>query len=84
MNCAGTLEEALKGKLDVGAGAVRESGPESGWSFYEVTYDPRGEENAPVGSGTGGFARSTHSSYVGAAFAVTIESGVEKGLVQLC
>ena len=57
LNCASTLEEALKGKLDVGAGAVRESGLGSGWSFYEVTFHPRGKENAPVGGGTGGAAR---------------------------
>ena len=43
----------------MGAGAVRESGPGSGWSFYEVTFDPRGKENATMGGGTGGAARST-------------------------
>ena len=43
----------------MGAGAVREFGPGSGWSFYEVIFQPRGKENAPVGGGTGGAARSS-------------------------
>ena len=69
----------------MGAGAVRESDPGSGWSFYEVTFHPRGKENAPVGVVEQEALPEAQFLCGKQSFlSVTIESRVRKGFVQLC